>query len=120
VNKCKDLESRLEEMHNAIHQICAALGKNAPDLSVPAETPLKVMLKIYETHLSKLQQEKEGVIRELHVEWTKLHELWDLLGTPRNPKDVPANMNVFDTNNEFSTIDEVRKECFVILAHKSL
>ncbi len=101
------LEKKIEETHNAIHQVSAALGKNAPDLGVFDDTTLKVMLRNYDVQLGKLQQEKDSVMRELTAEWTRLHALWAELGTPRNPQDYSSEINEFDQNGEFVSIDEV-------------
>jgi hypothetical protein len=67
------------------------------------------MLRNYQIQLSKLQEEKEAVVRELKSEWVKLHDLWDELGTPRNPQDYNADINEFDPNGEFASIDEVKR-----------
>lgn len=108
--KQQSLETQIEETHNSIHQVSAALGKNPPDLSVFSDAPLKVLLRNYQVQLAKLHEEKESVIRDLNKEWTKLHQLWDELGTPRNPQDFNADINEFDPSSEFAQIDEV--SCF--------
>ena len=74
------------------------------------------MLRNYQVQLSKLQEEKEAVMRELTKEWNKLHQLWDELGTPRNPQDYNADINEFDPNAEFAQIDEVGGHSFPCFA----
>jgi hypothetical protein len=56
--------------------------------------------------LGKLQGEKDEVMKQLKGEWNKLQSLWNELGTPRNPQDYSTDINTFDPNGEFTSIDE--------------
>lgn len=100
------LEKDIEDTHNAIHQISASLGKSTPELSAFADMTLKMMFRNYQVQLSKLQSEKDAVMKELKAEWSKLQTLWSELGTPRNPSEYSAEINAFDPNGEYSSIDE--------------
>lgn len=105
------LEKDIEDSHNAIHQYSAALGKPVPEMGAFADMSLKQMARMYQTQLGKLQQEKDSVMKEMTQEWTKLHSLWAELETPRNPMDLAeysAELNEFDPNREFASIDESR------------
>lgn len=106
------LEKNIEDTANAIGQVSAALGKNAPEMPVTADVPLKVLLQRYQEQYAVLRKDKAEAMAQLTAEWKKLHQLWDELGTPRNPADgYEGDANTFDSAKEFSQIDEVRFVC---------
>lgn len=123
-NRARDvLEKDIEGTHNAIHQLSAALGKSPPDLSVFSDMSLKLILRNYQVQLEKVQREKDLVMKELRAEWEKLQNLWDQLGSPYNPEEYNAQLNRFDQEGDFDTIDENKltaatlKRYHMVVAH---